>query len=155
MIKTFVRYLSLQTTTQHKKKKRETVKFTLHCSRQHLLSGWDYELRAVNAGTTLPPAARLACGSAGGSGEATCLSTSLPAGWARITTTQASAISAPVIQFSLSSLHTAQRGASPCPHRSCQSNSSWAGLEVTPLCQGGSVSAALTAAAILVGAVGG
>lgn len=47
----------------------------------------------------------------------------------------------------ISHLSRSRGEASLYPRRSCQSKSGRAGLEVTPLCQGGSVSAALTAAA--------
>lgn len=56
--------------------------------------------------------------------------------------------SAPISHLSCSGGEASLR---PC--RSCQSTSGRAGLEVTPLCQGGSASAALTAAAAAVGAM--
>lgn len=54
----------------------------------------------------------------------------------------------------ISHLSRSRGEASLRPRRSCQSKSGRAGLEVTPLCQGGSVSAALTAAAAAAAAAG-
>lgn len=68
-------------------KKNIYTAVTLRCG---LLSDRDYEF-------------------AEGGREAACLSTSLPVGWVRIITTQASAISAPIAQFSVNILHRREK----------------------------------------------
>lgn len=100
------------------------------------------------------PSSGLVCGSAKGSREATCSSKSLLADWARITQhrPQPHHLYSHLPLFPLAQLSpSCIEGCLPQPCHSHQSNSSWAGLAVTPLCQASSVSAtAATTAAKLV-----
>lgn len=106
--------------------------FVVHFRVQYLRSGWDYELWAVKARISLPPA------SAGRELRRN-MFVCIPSWWVSVDHNNTG-----LNCISPSTLHIVEKGTCLCPPYSCQHNPGWVEHAVTPLCQGGSASEAPT-----------